>query len=106
MYTYTVKIWIVTLWKKVRQIYRKNVVQKPKKKFLPITMLHLLFLNHSQKEKRKPDQYGISWNLATLEEQVSSLMQKEWIDAMNSEMDSLLDNDVWDIAELPKGKNV
>ena len=34
------------------------------------------------------------------------LMQKEWIGAMSSEMDSLHDNDVWDLVELPKGQKV
>ena len=63
----------------------------------------------SQQEKRKADQYGFSYNLSTIEEPVSvkdALMQKEWIDAMNSEMDSLHDNDVWDLVELPKDQNV
>ena len=63
----------------------------------------------SQQEKRKPDRYGFSCNLYTIEEPVSvkdALMQKEWIDAMNLEMDSLHDNDVWDLVELPKGQKV
>ena len=34
------------------------------------------------------------------------MAQKEWIGAMNSEMDSLYDNDVWDLIELPKGQKV
>ena len=64
---------------------------------------------HSQREKRKPDRYGFSCNLTTIEEPVSmkdALMQKEWIGAMSSEMDSLHDNDVWDLVELPKGQKV
>ena len=36
----------------------------------------------------------------------NALMQKEWIGAMNSEMDSLHDNDVWDSVELPKGQKL
>ena len=66
-------------------------------------------LKHSQQEKRKPDRYGFSCNLTTIEEKVSvkdAWMQKEWIGAMNSEMDSLHDNDVWDLVELPKGQKV
>ena len=46
----------------------------------------------SQREKRKPDRYGFSCNLTTIEEPISvkdALIQKEWIGAMNSEMDSL-----------------
>ena len=34
-----------------------------------------------------------------------ALMQKEWIGAMNSEMDSLHDNDVWDLVEFPNGQS-
>ena len=63
----------------------------------------------SQREKRKPDRYGFSCNLTTIEEPVSvkdALMQKEWIDAMNLEMDSLHDHNVWDLVELPKGQKV
>ena len=33
-----------------------------------------------------------------------ALMQKEWIGAMNSEIDSLYDNDIWDLVELPKSQ--
>ena len=103
----TFQIQIVTLWKNVRQIQQKKVLQMPKKKFLPIMMLHLLC--HSQREKRKPDRYGFSCNLTTIEEPVSmkdALMQKEWIGAMSSVMVSLHENDVWDLVELPKGQKI
>ena len=110
MYTLIALIQIVTLWKNVRQIQQKKVLQIPKKKFLPIMMLHLLCTpSHSQRQKRKPDRYGFSCNLTTIEEPVSvkdALMQKEWIGAMSSEMDSLYDNDVWNLVELPKGQKV
>ena len=64
---------------------------------------------HFQLEKRKPDRYGFSCYVTTIEEPVSvkdASMQKEWIGAMSSEMDSLDDNDVWDVVELPKGQKV
>ena len=71
-------------------IQSKKVLQMPKKKFLPIMMLHWLCLRStprcSQIEKRKLDRYAFH---ATIEEPVSvkdALMQKEWIDAMNSQM--------------------
>ena len=33
-------------------------------------------------------------------------LQKEWIDAMNSEIDYLHDNDVWDLVEFPNSQKV
>ena len=62
----------------------------------------------SQQEKRKPDRYGFSYNLTTIEEPVSvkGAVMQEWIGAMNSEMNSLHDNDVCDLVELPKGQKV
>ena len=84
-------------------------LQITKKKFLPIMRHRVLSTPRcSQREKRSLID-GFSCNLATIEEQVSmkdALMQKEWIDAMNSEIDSLHNNYVWHLIELSKYQRV
>ena len=49
----TFQIQIVTLWKNVRQIQQKKVLQMSKKKFLPIMMLHLLCVHQDILNERK-----------------------------------------------------
>ena len=86
----------------------EEIPQMPKKKFLPIMMLHLLCVHQDILNERKESLTNMAFH--AIEEPVSvkdALMQKEWIGAMSSEMDSLHDNDVWDlVVELPKGQKV
>ena len=37
------------------------------------------------------------------QEVLSSIDKQKWLDAMNSEMDSMYDNQVWNLVDLPKG---
>ena len=61
----------------------KEVLQMPKKKFLPTMILHLLCLHqHVLNNERKQ-------SLINMVFMQSCLTQKEWIGAMNTEMDSL-----------------
>ena len=84
-----------------------NAVDTDASQVMPDSSLHAP--RRSQREKRKPDRYGFSCNLTAVEEPVSvndALTRQEWIDTMNTEMDSLHDNDVWDLVELPTGEKV
>ena len=40
----------------------------------------------------------------TIEEATSSPEKSKWMEAMESEMQSLKENDVWELVELPKGR--
>ena len=64
----------------------------------------------SSRERRPTDFYGQRVNLSmhaeptTLEEARSSPEKQEWNQAMEKEMKSLKDNDVWELTALPPGK--
>ena len=66
----------------------------------------------SSRERRQTDFYGQRVNLSmhaepnTLEEARSSPEKQEWNQAMEKEMKSLKDNDVWELTALPPGKKV
>ena len=64
-------------------------------------------LRCSEHERRKPDQYGFQCNLTGVKEPnfvSDALTNHEWADAMEAEIDSLHDNDVWELVELPKDR--
>lgn len=70
-------------------------------------------LSRSTRERRQPDYYSreqtnlsLSQEPATYEEATTSSHKSRWKKAMNTEMESLKDNDVWDLVELPAGKRV
>ncbi len=70
-------------------------------------------LRRSERLRRPTDFYGVRVNIAdgepreprTVTEARASPQHKEWENAMNSEMKSLKQNDVWDLVELPSGKS-
>ena len=70
----------------------------------------LLDPRRSQRDKQAPDFYGVRVNVAscevkepnTLKEALASPDKAKWITAMEKEINSLKDNDVWDLVELPK----
>ena len=71
-----------------------------------------LELRHSQRAKEEPNYYGEWVNSANSELREPETMQDvrqspdklKWIEAMEKEMNSLHDNEVWDLVELPKGR--
>ena len=66
----------------------------------------------STRERHPPDYYGIKVNIAnnlpkeplTVKEAVASPDKGEWKTAMEKEMKSLKENDVWELVELPEGR--
>ena len=66
-------------------------------------------LRRSERQKQPPDYYGVRVNLInetlsepkTIEEATACSEKSKWIGAMNKEMKSLKENEVW---ELPKGR--
>ena len=70
-------------------------------------------LRRSTRERHPPDYYRSTCSYltihrepATYEEAVNSPDSTKWSEAMESEMRSLNDNDVWDVVPLPNGKQV
>ena len=69
-------------------------------------------LRRSQRERRKPNYYGEWVNTAkseprepeTMQDVLQSPDKSKWMEAMEKEMSSLHDNDVWDLVELPKDR--
>ena len=67
-------------------------------------------VRRSQREKQKPDYYGIWINSAeivaqeptTVTDALSGPEKQKWKTAMDKEIQSIRDNDVWDLVELPK----
>ena len=63
-----------------------------------------------QRERRRPDYYGdwinsvemIDKDPTTVSDALSSPEKQEWKTAMDKEMQSIRENDVWDLVELPK----
>ena len=61
----------------------------------------------SERERRRTDFYGFQCNLTDVKEPTSvndALATQEWMDAMRLEIDSLHENHVWEVVELPKGR--
>ena len=66
----------------------------------------------SERQRQPPDYYGVRLNLSsemsseptTMEEATTCSEISKWIQAMEIEMKSLKENDVWELMELPKGK--
>lgn len=70
----------------------------------------LPLLRRSEREKRAPVYYGMSSRVTTIEpltvnEALSSPDKEKWLGAMKNEMESLSTSEVWDLVELPKGRN-
>ena len=63
-----------------------------------------------QRERHPPNRYGEWAYIANAEDPVTAKMAlsspdaEKWKKAMESELDSLHKNDVWDLCELPQGK--
>ena len=66
----------------------------------------------SERTRHPPDYYGVRVNVAseqpkkpsTLEEVAASPQKEKWESAMETEMQSLKDNDVWELVKLPEGR--
>ena len=61
----------------------------------------------SERERREPNYYGFQCNLSDVKEPKSvcdAQKSQEWADAMQAEMDSLHDHNVWELVELPEGR--
>ena len=69
-------------------------------------------LRRSERERRPPDFYGSRVNVTSqnpkepksIEEATDCPERSQWEKAMEAEMQSLKENNVWDLVELPKGK--
>jgi len=69
-------------------------------------------LRRSERERRPPDFYGSRVNVTSqnpkepksIEEATDCPERSQWEKAMEAEMRSLKENNVWDLVELPKGK--
>ena len=67
-------------------------------------------VRRSQKERRRPDYYGdwinsvemIDKDPTAVSDALSSPEKEEWKTAMDKEMQSIHENDVWNLVELPK----
>ena len=66
----------------------------------------------SERERRPPDFYGTRANVTSqypnepksIKEAISSPEKSQWEKAMKTEMQSLRENEVWDLVKLPKGR--
>ena len=64
-------------------------------------------LRRSERERRKPDRYGFQCNVTDVKEPncvSDALTNHEWADAIKAEIDSLHENDVWELVELTKDR--
>ena len=64
-------------------------------------------VRRSDRQTRPPDFYGYHCNLSQVKEPKSvgdALTSQEWVDTMQAEIESLHDNDVWDLVPLPEGR--
>ena len=67
-------------------------------------------LRRSRRERRPPDYYGVEANTvgeqrnepACIDDALQCPKRDKWINAMEQEMKSLQENDVWELVELPK----
>ena len=61
----------------------------------------------SERERKQPSYYGFQCTLSDVKEPKSvsdALKSQEWTDAMQAEIDSLRDHNVWELVELPEGR--
>ena len=65
------------------------------------------------RERRSPDMYGEWVNLSQdnpepscVREEMASSNKSKWREAMKKEMESLYENEVWDLVEPPKGRKI
>ena len=66
----------------------------------------------SERQRKPPDFYGIRVNVSsekpsepvTIEEATACSEKAEWMQAIETEMKSLKENDVWELVELPTGR--
>lgn len=61
----------------------------------------------SDRERRQPNYYGYRCNVADVKEPScvrDALEKQEWLDAMQTEIDSLHSNGVWKLVELPESR--
>ena len=64
-------------------------------------------VRRSECERRQTNFYGFQCNLSDVKEPKSvndALTNQEWVDAMKAEIDSLHDNSVWELVQLPEGR--
>ena len=64
-------------------------------------------VRRSEREKKQTNYYGFRCNFSGVKEPMSvsdALTNQEWADAMKAEIDSLHDNSVWDLVQLPEGR--
>ena len=64
-------------------------------------------VRQSERERRQTNFYGYQCNLSDVKEPKSvsdALTNQEWVDAMKAEIDSLHDNSVWELVQLPEGR--
>ena len=69
-------------------------------------------LRRSGRERRQPDFYGVEANTvgelknepANIEEALQSPKRDKWMNAMEQEMKSLEENEVWELVKLPKDR--
>ena len=70
-------------------------------------------VRRSARERRPPDFYSTHVNVASeasnepasMKEAIESPDKEKWTDAIQKEMDSLYENEVWDLVKLPKDRN-
>ncbi len=68
------------------------------------------YIRRSMRKKQFPDYLGWSANLAatceptSVEEVLSTPEKYHWLKAMQKEMDSLKENDIWELVKLPEGR--
>ena len=73
-----------------------------------------MILRKSTRESRHPDHYGVwvysanttSKEPTTVREALESNEGEEWRSAMEKEMESIHNSNVWDLVELPTGKRL
>ncbi len=61
----------------------------------------------SVRERKPPNYYGFECNLTSVKEPESvtdAFKSQGWTHAMQTEMESLRDHDVWDLVPLPEGR--
>ena len=66
-------------------------------------------VRRSMRQRQAPDYFGWGANIAiqephSVEEVLSTPEKAHWLDAMEKEIKSLKENDVWDLVELPAGR--
>ena len=79
---------------------------------IPVEELSEAVPRRSERQRQPPDFYGIRVNLSseqsseptTIEEATACSEKSQWMQAMETEIKSLKQNDVWELVQLPKGR--